>query len=185
MNQEFEELQQKLNDITTFGKSDTFLSILNRSNDENMISRLVAFVLDPTKTTPKILEKLLLETQSKQDAADFVALFHDPENRFRIVQPEKQISPRSRLDILIQFSKFWIVIENKIDADETGKQSLNYEEDLQHAHVPIKYIFLKPEYNPHSLQNKHFTLITYTQLAAILKSISMADFKQPENYVYL
>lgn len=185
MNKELELLSKEIKLLKIKEKPNTFLKIIGKNDDEVIISSLVAFLLNPNNTTLKIIEKLLIKTKSEQDSADFVNLFYQDKNEFLSVNTEEWISRNSRVDIIIKFSEFWIVIENKIDANETGDQSLRYEKDLEKVNKPIKYICLKPDYNTVDLSNKHFVTIHYSEFAEILKQISIHEFEKQENYIYV
>lgn len=186
MNEHLELLEKQLKKIKIKNIPNTFLNIIGKSRDEVILSSIVAFLLNPKETCSEILEKILEHTSSKNDEADFLELFRQNDDLPLFIQPEKAISERSRLDIIIQFSSFWIVIENKINAQEHNKQSLRYEEDLkQQTSLPIKYICLKPNYNQCELENKHFVNFTYGELIAILKQISIYQFQEKENYRYM
>lgn len=185
MNKELELLSKEIKLLKIKEKPNTFLKIIGKNNDEVIISSLVSFLLNPNNTTLKIIEKLLIKTKSEQDCVDFVSLFHQDTNEFLSINTEQWISRNSRVDIIIKFSKFWIVIENKIDANESGDQSLRYEKNLEKINKPIKYICLKPDYNTAQLSNKHFVTINYSEFAQILKQISIYEFKKQENYIYM
>lgn len=186
MNYDLELLEKQIKKIKIKNIPNTFFNIIGKPRDEVLLSSMVAFLLNPKETCSEILEKILEYTVSENDEADFVELFHQNDDLPLFIQPEKAISERSRLDIIIQFSSFWIVIENKINAQEHNKQSLRYEEDLKRqTTLPIKYICLKPNYNQCELKNKHFVNFTYGEFIAILKQISIYQFQEKENYHYM
>lgn len=185
MDKELELLSKEIKLLKIKEKPKTFLEIIGKSNDEVTISSLVAFLLNPNNTTLKIIENLLIKTKSEQDSADFIDLFHQDTNEFLSINTEQWISKNSRVDIIIKFSNFWIVIENKIHANETSDQSLRYEKNLENINKPIKYICLKPDYNTVELTNKHFFSIYYSEFAEILKKISIYEFEKQENYIYM
>lgn len=165
--------------------TDTFLKIIDREKDEVLISKWVAFILNPNNTTPKIIEKLLIETEDKSDEADFLKLFRDGENKLMYIKSEEHIANSGIVDIMIQFNKFWIIIENKVDAGETTNQSERYEEYGKKQNVPIKYILLKPNYNQNKLINEKFVTLHYNKFAEILKSIDKQDLQYEENEIYI
>lgn len=186
MREELVKLENKIKRIKIKKIPTTFLSIINKNFDEVTISRCMAFLLNPEYTTLKIIEQLLDIAQHKNDETNFVQLFNDNTTVFESVDIEEAISSRSRIDILIRFSTFWIVIENKINSYENNDQSLKYEEDLRKiTKLPIKYICLKPQYNQCNMKNERFSNILYNQIVDILKSISKYDMEQTENYYYI
>ena len=185
MNQELEELRQKLDKIQIKETPITFLEIIGKSRNEIIISSLVAFVLNPDNTNKKIIGQLLEKTKNINDKYDFIELLSDKDNLFESIQTEEWLSNRSRIDIIIRFSKFWIVIENKVDSYENGEQSLRYEEELKSKDVPIKFICLKPNYNKCILMNKNFAEINYSELVKILKEISEEELSKKESYIYI
>ena len=166
------------------GNVDTFLKILDKEKDEELISKWVAFVLHPHNTTPKILEKIL-EITSADDEVDFVQLYHSSECELRYIQTEARITENSIIDILLLFTNFGIIIENKVNASETSDQSIRYEEYGKSLGKPVKYILLKPDYNPHTLQNESFVSLQYSQLSEILKGITSSELVHEENYIYV
>lgn len=186
MREELEKLNSKLKRIHTKKIPNTFLSIINKNFDEVTISKYVAFMLNPENTTLKVIEQILTITQWDKDEINFVQLFNDENTVFESIDIEEAISTRSRIDILIKFSNFWIAIENKINSYENNNQSLKYEEDLKkQTDLPIKYICLKPQYNHCELINKKFSYITYSQFVEVLKVLSKYELKQEENYNFI
>lgn len=186
MREELEKLENKLRRIRTKKLPTTFLSIINKNFDEVTISRCITFLLNPEYTTLRIIEELINITQDKNDEADFLQLFNDDITEFESIYAEEVVSSRSRLDIVIKFSTFWIVIENKINSYENNDQSLRYEADLRNqTDLPIKYICLKPQYNKCKIKNNKFSIVYYKQIADILKKITKYDMKEADNYLYL
>ena len=186
MREELEKLENKIKRIKIKKMPTTFLSIINKNFDEVTISRCMAFLINPENTTLKITEQLLETTQEKNDETDFLQLFNDNITEFESIDIEEAISSRSRIDIIIRFSTFWIVIENKINSYENNDQSLKYEEDLRkQTNLPIKYICLKPQYNQCKMKNEKFCNIFYKQIVDILKTITKYDLKEEENYCYI
>ena len=186
MNNELEKLERSIRKITIKDIPNTFLNIIGKSRDEVVISSMVAFLLNPNNTSIEIIEKILEHTQDDKEEYNFVELLNNDSTVIPYIKTEEWTSQRSRLDIIIKFSSFWIVIENKIDSNENNDQSLKYEEDLRkQTNLPIKYICLKPNYNKCELKNKHFINITYGELIQILKQISIYNFNKKENYIYM
>ena len=44
---------------------------------------------------------------------------------------------------------------------------------------------MKPDYNPHTLQNESFVSLQYSQLSEILKGITSSELVHEENYIYV
>jgi len=186
MREELEKLESKIKRVKIKKIPTTFLGIINKNFDEITISRCMAFLLNPEYTTLKVIEQLLLISQEKNDETDFLQLFNDDITEFESIDIEEQISSRSRIDIIIKFSTFWIVIENKINSYENNDQSLKYEEDLkEYTNLPIKYICLKPQYNQCNIKNKKFCNVFYNQIVDLLKTITKYEIKEEENYCYI
>lgn len=166
-----------------YENTDTFLKIIDREKDECSISKWISFLLNPNNTTSKIIEELLIKTASDKDKIDFVKLFYEEDTKLNYIRPEEPAN--GRVDIMIQFNKFWIMIENKVDACETGNQSERYEQFGNTQDKPVKYILLKPDYNYYDLKNENFITIHYSEFADILRKISKTDLKYEENYIYI
>jgi len=107
------ELQKKLNNIQEKKTPKTFLAILDKTYNEVIISKYLAYFLDEKNTSRIIIENILKQT-SKNESVDFVELLESA--NFESIETEIPISRKDRLDILIKYSNFWIVIENKIYA---------------------------------------------------------------------
>ena len=186
MEQGLELLREKLKNITIKKIPNTFLEIIGKSKDEVSISSFVAFLLNPQNTTSKIMELILEKTNDlEKDNENFIELFNEKDNDFESIEVEKWISNRSRVDILIKYTKFYVLIENKVDSQENGNQMSKYEEDLQDKNIPIKYICLKPNYNKFNFSNDRFIDFSYSDFIEILKQISLYDFEDTDNYIYL
>lgn len=185
MRKDLEEIREKIEKIQIKETPITFLEIIGKSRNEVIISSLVAFVLNPDNTNKKIIAQLLEKTKNINDKCNFIELLNDKDNIFETIQTEEWLSNRSRIDIIIRFSKFWIVIENKVDSYENGDQSLRYEEELKNKDVPVKYICLKPNYNKCVLINKNFAEINYSELVQILRGIPEEELNKKESYIYI
>ena len=165
---------------------DTFLSIIEKPKDEVLITKLVAYILNPANTTPEILEKILTETKSPNDNdIDFVKLLNDENNNFWNISAENGDDLNGTADIVMKATKFWIIIENKINAQETGNQSDRYVQIEKKQNIPIKYIYLRPDYNHHKLQNEKFVEFSYSKLLKILKEIKFSNLSKAEIFIYI
>lgn len=186
MDNELEKLERTIRKIKIKEMPNTFFNIIGKSKDEVIISSMIAFLINPNNTSIEIIEKILEHTKSDKDQYNFVELLNNDNTINPYINTEEWISKRSRLDIIIKFSSFWIVIENKIDSNENNDQSLKYEEDLRkQTNLPIKYICLKPNYNQCELKNKNFANMTYGDFIQILKQVSIYNFNKKENYIYM
>lgn len=166
-----------------YENTDTFLKIIDREKDECLISKWVSFLINPNNTTIKIIEELLLRTVSEKDKVDFVKLFRESDTKLNFIRHEEPAN--GRVDIMVQFNKFWIMIENKVDANETGNQSIRYEQFGNAQEKPVKYILLKPNYNQYELKNQNFVTIYYNEFADILRNINKEELRFEDNYVYM
>ena len=164
---------------------DSFLSIIGKPKDEVLITKLIAYILNPTNTTPEIIEKILMVTKSPQDKVDFVKLFHEAGDTFWDIKSENGFDINGTADIVMKSTKFWIVIENKINAQETGNQSDRYAEIEEKQNIPIKYIHLKPDYNHNKLQNTKFIEFSYSQLLKILKEVKFVNLSNDKSFIYI
>lgn len=166
-----------------YENTDTFLKIIDREKDECAISKWVAFLINPNNTTSKIIEEILIKTASEKDKVDFIKLFQNQDTKLTYIKPEEPAN--GRVDIMVQFNTFWIMIENKVDANETGNQSERYEQFGNNQDKPVKYIILKPNYNHYELKNENFVTLYYNDLADILRNISKEDLNYEDNYIYM
>ncbi len=180
------ELQKKLNNIQEKKTPKTFLAILDKTYNEVIISKYLAYFLDERKTSRTIIENILKQT-SKNESVDFVELLESAS--FESVETEIPISQDDRLDILIKYSNFWIVIENKIYAFESkDEQTVNYEIQIKNANtnkLPVKFIYLKPEFNKSKPSNPKFIEFLYKDLVRLFQQLNKDDLKDQENYIYL
>ena len=80
-------------------------------------------------------------------------------------------------------TKFWFIIESRINAQETGNQSDRYVQIEKKQNIPIKYIYLKPDYNHHKLQNQKFVEFSYSKLLKILKEIKYCNLSKAETFI--
>ncbi len=185
MRVELERLDRKLKRVRIKKMPNSFLSIINKKFDEVTISRCLAFLLNPQNTTMKLIKELLDVSEIPEDEENFCELLENENTYFENIELEESISERSRIDIKIEFSTFLIVIENKINSMENNIQSVKYEEDLKGNIKPIKYICIKPKYNPTTMKNKKFAHVTYSQIVEILKTVTKYELKEQEDYYFI
>ena len=178
-------LQEKLDNIKIIKPQISFLQIINRSMREVLISKYLAFLLDERNTTFKVLEKIL--TKTHEGVGKYNVNFK--ERQLEGIYTEFQISKNDRIDILIKYCNFWIVIENKIFTGESKEnQTVRYKEELTKINknnLPILYIYLKPKANPSKPSESDFKVLTYEDLYSILDTIQEKDLCQIENYKFL
>lgn len=148
----------------------TFLQIINKTYDEVIISKLVAYILDERNTSKNVIKDILKKLY-KDSEDDFVELLET--GIFESIKTEEQISDEDRIDIIIKYNNFWVVIENKINAYESKEnQTIRYEKyinKINYNNLPVKYIYLKPLYNKSNPSNKNFSILHYGDLVEILK----------------
>lgn len=185
MKDELEKIDRKLKRIKIKKVPNTFLSIINKKFDEVTISRCLAFLLNPQNVSIKVIKELLNVSSIEEDETNFNELLENESTYFESLDIEDAISTRSRIDIMIQFSTFMIIIENKINSTENNIQSVKYEEDMEGNKKPIKYICIKPKYNSTIMKNKKFAHVTYNQIIEILKTITKYDLEEQENYYFI
>ena len=183
---DYKDLQEKLNVLEIKKAPKTFLQILDKSYNEVLVSKYLSYFLDERNTTREILKQILTLT-SWNESVDFVDLLEN--GIFENIQTEEQISQENRLDIIIKYSNFWLVIENKIWAYESkDNQTLDYEnqiKSLNTSKVPVKFIYLKPGFNKSKPSNTNFIELLYEDLLGILKKVKESDLVDKENYLYL
>lgn len=182
----FNDLQTKLNNLIIKKQPKTFLKILDKEYNEVLVSKYLAYFLDEMNTNRDILKQILTYTSSRNGTDNFVELLNDVE--FEDIQTEEQISEHSRVDIIIKYSSFWIVVENKINAFESKvNQTVDYERQLKEInkdHIPVKYIYLKPNFNKSKASNKNFSELLYSDLINIFKKVKKESLNDIENYLY-
>ena len=146
----------------------------------------MAYFLDERNTNRDILKQILIYTSSRNDTDNFVELLNDAE--FEDIQTEERISEHSRVDIIIKYSSFWIVVENIINAFESKvNQTVDYERQLKEINkdqIPVKYIYLKPNFNKSKASNKNFSELLYSDLINIFKKVKKESLNDIENYLY-
>jgi hypothetical protein len=183
---DYSNLQKMLDNLIIKEKPVTFLSILNKSYNEVLVTKYLSYFLNENNTTRNIIKAILNKT-AQNDTIDFVELLEN--SIFENIKSEDSISNESRLDIIIKYSNFWIVIENKIFASESKEnQTLDYEIQLKKTNsnnLPVKFIYLKPYFNKSKPSNNNFAELYYDDLIEIFKKVKEQDLQKPENYLFL
>ena len=186
MNIDYTALQKQLDALTIKKQPKTFLQILDKSYNEVLISKYLACFLNEENTCRDVIKQLLTKTQLQSDV-NFIDLLNYA--TFETVSIEESISRESRLDIIVKYSNFWIVIENKIFAYESkNNQTYDYEQQIQKQNInnlPIKFIYLKPSYNKSKPSNPNFVVTLYDDLFNIFASLKTTDLNDKDCYFYL
>lgn len=186
MQNDFKDLAYKLKNIKMKNTPTTFLQILGKPHSEVLTSKYLEFILDERNTSRDILKQILKATQRNAET-NFIELLES--SAFEDIKTEDSISAQSRLDIIIKYSNLWIVIENKIHAFESREnQTLDYEKQLNllnSNNIPIKYIYLKPNYNKSHPSNDHFAEMNYSELFEILTNIKQNELRDKDSYLFL
>ena len=163
----------------------TFLSIIDKTKNEVVISKVLAFLLNPLNTTIKILQGILrLESVGEDELANELDITGYIDDKVTEISLDA-----GRIDLFFKFDNCWIVIENKIDSFENGEQTERYVECVEQLNgdgIQTVFLYLKPRYNvSQPKNNRRFVVILYEELLEILKRCSIYDFKHRENYMFL
>lgn len=148
--------------------SPSFLEVIGRYYDENIISRYLLYIFTHNiDLLNQILRSCYQDSFTNIDSISFST-------------NEYVISESRRIDILIEgididASKVLIVIENKINSSEHSNQCREYFNDCNIIYKEYKqyYLFLYPDYNLFikELSDSHFKKITYSKLLELIDSL--------------
>ena len=164
----------------------TFLDVLRKVNNEEVISNWLSFIFNPkingigNKTTQILLDISKSNINLK-------------EQEFKYIKREKYIEDKKRIDILIEYSKTLIVIENKIGSWENGEQTKKYFNYIEKKKQDkdVVYIYLKPKWNsskPFKMKKDKengFEVVCYEQLIDEFKKISINEYDSENRYKYI
>lgn len=150
----------------------TFFRILGRTYDEDLISRILTYVM----THDRLFVNSLLRKYSKETCA------FDIGECDVYVYPEKSMG-NGRADIFSIIKKndtvvATITIENKIYSYEHDDQTQTYydwvlnQQEYKNAHINA-FFYLRPSFNPSSAVCKKYINISYTDISEI---ISQSDY---------
>lgn len=164
-------LEEMLSELPPLKKPqrNTLAKMFGKEGNENFASDWLAYLLDPSKFGPEILEQLL-------------ALCSDDIVRFdlstAIVEREHTFEDGRRIDILIKGEGFVVGIENKIYSVEGWKQTDDYSDSLdkyalENDGAKSFKIFLTPK--GVDAQCSEFFPLSYGKLVEILKDVEV-DF---------
>jgi hypothetical protein len=160
----FEELREEENKLRDEGRwihgRDDFLGVLGWPRDELAHSRIIKWLLDPcarhglgTRVLAGVIQKV------------FGSSYHVPRLERAVADCEVSLVD-GRLDIVVDAPELYLVIENKVDADETG-QCAYYAE---HLRADARCILLSPDGREATATNK-FKPMRYADLAEILQRV--------------
>ena len=152
-------------------KETTYLSVLGRSYDEDLISRVLVYIMNRDRA---FVHALLQQYPNNADLPDLAQADID-------VYPEKSMG-KGRADIFAVIKKnartvATITIENKIYSTEHDDQTQTYydwvyrQQEYQNADVNA-FFYLRPSFNLSTAVCDQYQNITYTQIAA---SITQSD----------
>lgn len=146
------------------GNRTTFLSVLGRTYDEDLISRVLVYIMDRDHA---FVHALLQMYAGNADVPDL-------EQAEFYVYPEKSMG-KGRADIFAVIKKnavtiATITIENKIYSTEHDDQTQTYydwvcrQQEYKHANVNA-FFYLRPSFNSSTAACDRYQNITYTQIA--------------------
>lgn len=162
-------------------KDYNFLDVIKESNEnENLISNWLFFLLNPD--TNGIGNKCV---NALVEALNINNLDFDKQD-FQYGEREETTDNKKRPDIILKFSKYWIVIENKIKSHENGNQTIEYYNDAinKKKDENIIFVYLKPSFNNSVPKSDKFKILTYEMLVKALEKIVIEDYSEKEQYKY-
>lgn len=162
-------------------KDYNFLNVIKESNEnENLISNWLFFLLNPD--TNGVGNKCV---NALVKALDINNLDFDKQD-FQYGEREETTDNKKRPDIILKYSKYWIVIENKIKSHENGNQTIEYYNDAinKKKDENIIFVYLKPSFNDSIPQSDKFKILTYDKLLNELEKIVIEDYSENEQYKY-
>lgn len=157
-------------------KKKTFLNIIGRTYDEDLISRFLAYIL--TKDTALTLWLLgeYIRQQEVQNRTREEFLNCDV-----IVLCEKQMG-KGRADIFIELKRTnktvaTITIENKIYSKEHDDQTVTYSDWVREEYQDSfnTFFFLRPAFNCSQAKSNRFVNITYSDLLEHMENDNSAN----------
>ena len=193
--EELKEFDKDFSKIKVIPLKSTFLDVINKTHDENIVSNWLSFIFNPDENGigNKPIELLLNSVGCEYELEN--------DNFKEIHREETTDNGRKRMDIVIKYSKLWIIIENKIDSFEHDKQTekyFNYIEEKRKnerkKRIRAEYIYLRPDWNQPDDENvpakkfngkEGFRNLFYSELIKQLKKINTSDYKESEKFEYL
>ena len=144
-----------------------FLSVIDRDNDEKIVSKILAYLFAKDCTLAKGLVKYYFVAQGKEWIAQDIEV--------ESIECEKVITAKKRIDIFVTLisgdgKRYCILIENKVRSHENGGQTKNYESWLRKYYPDSEkiYIYLKPSWNQSMPISKRFEVLTFAQLSNMI-----------------
>lgn len=174
-------LEKDLKELNIPEKQYTFLNVINQNPyNENLISDWLAFIFNPNINGVGIKPIVALLKAVNKNNVDI------EKQKFICIERETCTDNKKRMDLLIKYSTTWIVIENKINAYETGIQTNEYYEYIHKMKddKDVIYIYLKPTYNQSKPSSKIFIELGYDKLIQEFRNIKKSDYKENEEYKY-
>lgn len=153
--------------------------LLKRSSDELTHSYVLAYLFNPN--LPHGLDDLFLQLFLEAIGIEEVNV------ESHLVEVETEVWLGSRImDIIVDMGSTAMVIENKIYASESPKQTKDIETEVsksdKYGNKDIIYVYLSPKgVKP---QNKSFIPVSYNSIAEIIRNLTLADARKIPNKTY-
>ena len=155
----------------------SFFEILGRAYDEDLISRMLAYVL---KNDKNFVWKLFVFCET------FTSSICPTNFDVKTVECEKSmLNGRADIFVVATYNNeiYTLTIENKIYMQEHDKQTQTYYDFVSRNNKGghNAYLFLKPYFNPSPISCKEFKLIYYSNLIGMISETDdyrINDFKR-------
>ena len=164
----------------TLQKGSTFLEILGRTYDEDLISRILAYAIQTLPDLPTKLFHFYFDRQSRPEHSAAAYTFTN-------IECEKAML-NGRADLFLTArgadgNAYTLTIENKIYSWEHDNQTAAYYRFVENNYADSRnaYLFLKPRFNASPVAGTAFVVLHYDQLAEMLgepQDAILADFKK-------
>ena len=159
-----EELISRLLELDRAQKKEepTFFEIIGRARDENLISRMLAYLLGQDPALCAALVRFYAERKGRDWEVGLLP--------FEVVCEKGMGSGRA--DIFRQNEAYTLTIENKVESAEHGNQTEEYCRVVteQYRSTRNAFLYLKPDYNGSYPHCEAFAVMTYSELASLLES---------------
>ena len=194
------ELKKVLKNIKNKKQKISFLDVISKTYDENIVSNWLSFIFDVDNNGigNKPID-VLLNAVNYNKNVEF--------GEFKGIWREESTNDNKRMDLVIRYANIWIVIENKIYSSEHNKQTekyFNYIEEERNKEKKEKkeyvkdvvYIYLRPDWNnpdktdiPYKKykgnKDNGFRNLYYSELINGFKNIKESEYIEKEKYIYL
>lgn len=146
----------------------TFFGIIGRARDENLISRMLAYLIQHNRA----LSAALFAFYAEKKSADGEPIDAEPES----ITCEKNMGS-GRADIFIEAGGYTLTIENKVNSWEHGDQTKRYYQYVSKNYSDRKngFIFLKPDYNGSHPSDEHFAEMRYSEFLELMEKNGTGD----------